>query len=352
MPVVSHGRDPFLRLGFPDLGERGRDASGQKVMAKMADATTFREIALSPNQYKANFDSAYDGPDPREYFRRLGGLDYTIPDLAKEIFRPLIRRRETEMGRSAKVLDLGCSYGVNAALIRCPISIQRLADRYGTPAMASLDPEQVAALDQHYFRAWPSQTDAGFIGVDVSDAAVSYAVSVGLLDGGISSNLEKTDPSPEERRLLHGVDVIISTGAVGYITERTFRRVLDCQDDNSKLTVVSFVLRMFPYTPIIAELGRFGLVTEKLEGVTFVQRRFNSQSEFEATIAHLEELGMDTRSKEADGLLHAELFVSRSPEEARRVPLAELISVTNGANRNYGRRYRQIESAQPGTLFV
>ncbi|EQD29504.1 hypothetical protein B1A_20680, partial [mine drainage metagenome] len=32
--------------------------------------------------------------------------------------------------------------------------------------------------------------------------------------------------------------------------------------------VVSFVLRMFPYEPIAAELGKRGLVTEKLAGAT------------------------------------------------------------------------------------
>jgi hypothetical protein len=51
---------------------------------------------------------------------------------------------------------------------------------------------------------------------------------------------------------------------------------------------------------------------------------------------------IDPRNKEADGLLHAELYVSRPPEHADAMPLNEMISVTSGENRSYGRRYRRI----------
>ena len=239
------------------------------------------ETNSSPNRTKANFDSVYDRPDPREYFRQLAGLDYIIPDLAKEIFRRLVRERENELGRSVRVLDIGCSYGINAALIRHPIDIQRLVDRYGNPAMRGLETMEVAALDAHYFQSWPRQTSAEFVGLDRSASAVSYALSVGLLDEGLSSNFEAELPTDEEAELLARTDVIISTGAVGYVTERTFRAILRCMRVGTAPLVASFVLRMFPYEAVAAELSDFGLVTEKLEGVTFVQRRFESIDEFE-----------------------------------------------------------------------
>ena len=300
----------------------------------------------TPNRSKANFDGVYNGLDPREYFRVLGGLNYVIPDLAKDVFRSIIYRRGEELRRPVKVLDLGCSYGINSALIRYPIDIQRLADRYGNPAMAELDAAQVASLDACYFRSWPAQTTARFVGLDRSTAAVSYAQQAGLLNGGISSNFEEVAPSKEEARLLQGTDIIISTGAVGYITERTFRQILDCQTDGSRPTIASFVLRMFPYNAVASELARFGLVTEKLNGVTFVQRRFNSMSEYEATAAHLKRLGIETRGKESEGLLHAELYVSRPPEAVAAVPLVDLVSVTSGASRKYGRCYREPASSE------
>jgi SAM-dependent methyltransferase len=297
---------------------------------------------LSPGDTKAKFDRVYDDPDPREYFRVLSGLDYVIPDLAKEIFRPLIRRRQAELGRPPQVLDIGCSYGINAALVRYPIGIQRLADRYANPAIAGLDTKILADLDGHYFRGWPRRTAARFVGLDRSAAAIAYAKSVGLLDDGIAANFEENEPTAEEARLLGASDMIISTGVVGYVTERTFHAILAERQSGPPPLIVSFVLRMFPFDKIAAELGQYGLVTEKLEGVTFVQRRFNSTGELEATLGHLERLGIDPRGKEAEGLLHAELFVSRTPESIRQVPLADLISVTSGVSRRYGRRYRQV----------
>lgn len=309
------------------------------------------ETTPSPNETKANFNRVYNGPDPREYFRQLSGLDYVIPDLAKEIFRRLVRHRETDLGRPVKVLDVGCSYGINAALIRYPIDIQRLADRYGNPAVLTLDTKEVAALDTHYFQSWPRLSTAEFIGLDSSAAAISYAQSVGLLNGGLFSNFEEAAPNDEEARQLRGTDIIISTGAVGYITERTFRKILDCQRGPPPL-VASFVLRMFPYEAIASELSHFGLATEKLEGVTFVQRRFNSMDEFEATNAHLKHLGIDTRGKEADGLLHAELYISRPAKEARETPLADLVSVTSGGSRKYGRRYRKGARAEARAAYL
>jgi hypothetical protein len=96
---------------------------------------------------------------------------------------------------------------------------------------------------------------------------------------------------------------------------------------------------MFSYDRIAEVLARRGLVTEKLEGVTFVQRRFQSEAEARATVGALEGRGIDTRGKEADGLLHAELYVSRPPAAIEAMPLGRLVSVTSGAARAAGRRY-------------
>jgi hypothetical protein len=138
------------------------------------------------------------------------------------------------------------------------------------------------------------------------------------------------------------VDVIITTGCVGYTTERTFEAILRERGDAPPPWVVAFVLRMFPYDAIAAELGRFGLVTEKLDGVTFVQRRFHSESECANTLEALRTRGIDPAGKESDGLFHAELFVSRPADAVRRVPLSDLVSVTRGASGSYGRRYRRV----------
>lgn len=113
--------------------------------------------------------------------------------------------------------------------------------------------------------------------------------------------------------------------------------------------VANFVLRMYDYGEVASTLSGFGLVTEKVPGVTFVQRRFSSRDEFEGTMEALRRQGIDPAGKESEGLLHAELYISRPQEAIDRVPLAELMSVTSGEGRRYGRRF--VEAAD-GALML
>lgn len=302
----------------------------------------FREL----NEAKANFDRIYVSPDPREYFRVLYGLDYIIPDLARPIFRALIAAREAEARRRVRVLDLGCSYGINAALTRFPIDLSRLAQRYAGAEMEGLSIQALIELDKNYFRAWPRHTDALFVGLDASGPAINYATAVGLLDYGIAANLEYHEPTPAEVEVLSAVDLILSTGCVGYVTRRTFRHLLARTRRDDPPWVVSFVLRMFSYDEIADMLACHGLVTEKLEGVTFVQRRFHSEDELRSVVSSLEARDIDPAGKEADGLYHAELYVSRPENVSREMPLGSVLSVTSGASRPFGRRYRLLDDTR------
>lgn len=291
------------------------------------------------NAAKANFDQIYLEADPREYYRVLGGMDYIIPDLAKGVFQNIIAALERDRGRRIRVLDLGCSFGVNGALIRFPLDIGRLIQRYVDLQGLGLTTAELIRLDRHYFLSWP-RLDVEIVGCDISAPAVEYARAVGLIDRGINANLETERVSGEIEGLLRGIDLIISTGSVGYVTERTFAKLLAAIGQPAPW-VASFVLRMFPYQTISDLMRRSGLATEKLQGVTFVQRRFHSEEECIGVLQKLEGQGIDPRGKEAEGLLHAELFVSRPPGDCERTPLEELVSVTSGASRPFGRRFRR-----------
>jgi hypothetical protein len=108
--------------------------------------------------------------------------------------------------------------------------------------------------------------------------------------------------------------------------------------------VISFVLRMFPYDPLAALFAERGLVTERLQGATFVQRRFRDVNEFESTITTLEEQGIDTAGFESEGLFQADLFLSRPEADAQIAPLEELVTVTSGRNRTVGPRYFHVKT--------
>jgi hypothetical protein len=201
-------------------------------------------------------------------------------------------------------------------------------------------------FDRRYFSSWPRNERASFVGIDPSAPALAYAKAVGLLVAGVASDLEKSDPELDDVPAIEGADLVISTGCVGYVTEKTFTRIMECQSRQRPPMIASFVLRMFPYDDIASAMARYGMVTEKLDGVTFVQRRFNSSDEFNSAIDRLENRGIDPRGKEADGLLHAELFVTRPAESARALPLREIVSIASGVDRRYGRRFRRFDAAQ------
>ncbi len=297
---------------------------------------SFSSINLS----KANFDDIYARADPRAYFSVLGALDYMIPDIAEPIVRQLVAQKAKESTAAPVVLDIGCSYGINAALHRFPLSFNMLRRRYSKSAMAAVQSQELARLDRDFYASWPQIGQARFIGLDVSEPAIEYALNVGLLDAGIAANLEQKPLRPRDAEVVRRANILLSTGCVGYVTEATYRRVLDSLD---RLPwIVSFVLRMFPYDRMAAALEGYGLVTERLAGATFVQRRFRDVEEFQRSLALLAERGVDTVGFESEGRFQAELFVSRPAADVRAAPLGEIVTVTSGRNRPVGARYVQV----------
>lgn len=299
---------------------------------------SFSRINLS----KANFDDIYTQEDPRGYFSVLGALDYMIPDLAEPIIRQLVAVKARAMGERPLVLDVGCSYGINAALHRFPLSFNSLRSRYANREMAALSPQDLSHLDRSFYASWPERGQARFIGLDASEPAIRYACNVGLLENGIAANLEHNPLSSRDAEVVRKTNIILSTGCIGYVTDVTFRRVLDELDQLP--WVISFVLRMFPYEPLSEALEAYGLVTERLAGATFVQRRFRDVEEFQGTLAALAESGIDTTGLESEGRFHAELFVSRPLADVRAAPLGEIVKVASGRNRPVGARYVQVET--------
>ncbi|MEZ5956074.1 MAG: hypothetical protein R3C27_02510 [Hyphomonadaceae bacterium] len=293
-------------------------------------------MTFAANDAKASFDSLYSQADPRNYFSILGSLDYSIPDLAKPIFRQVASAFRAVHGRDATILDLGSSYGINAALFRYPISVDMIRRRYARREMMDLTAEELRALDRAYYASWPRVQPEKIIATDVSSSAIDYALSVGLVDDGVAHDFEGEAPTPLIAQKLSEVDLIISTGAVGYVTEKTFDALM--QAASGTPWVVSFVLRMFDYEPIAARLEREGLVTEKLRSAAFIQRRFHDEEEAKQVTGVLRGKGIDPTGLEAEGLLAAELYVSRPKEQADSFPLDWLVRVVSGRNLSFGPR--------------
>jgi hypothetical protein len=285
------------------------------------------------NQSKMDFSDLYTSKDPRNYFKYLGQLDYIIPHLAQPIFSQLIRARQELQAEPVTVLDLGCSYAINGALMKYALDYEALRQRYTAPSLQTLSSEEMLELDRHFYRAWPRHDGVRVIGLDISENAIRYGEKCGLLDRGLAIDLENRELAPDEAADLADVDIIVSTGCVGYVTSKTFERVLKASRRGRTPWIASFVLRMFPFDEIERTLGAYGLVTEPYEGATFVQRRFANRDEMEATVRAVEARGLDSEGRETEGLYHANLFISRPPEEIERCPIQKLVSLVSGMNK-------------------
>lgn len=272
---------------------------------------------------KADFDSIYTAPDPRPYHAELRALDYQIPQLAAPIFARLLEASRRD-GRMRTVLDVCCSYGLNSAALRRR-NPWDVVDRYTDPAVASLTSEQLADSDASFFAQRP---DLRVLGLDLSAPAIGYAKRARLLDDGWAENLEADDPSAELASGVRDVGLILCTGGFGYVGERTFERLLSCVERPDELWLAVFVLRVFDFAPTARMLSTYGLVTERLEGTTFPQRRFADDAERDAALHDLRLLGVDPTGRETDGRLHAELFLTRPAADAARMPLDELCQVS------------------------
>ena len=163
------------------------------------------------------------------------------------------------------------------------------------------------------------------IGFDSAANAIEYAVDVGLIDRGVVQNLERRDPTPDVAAAVGAADLLTVTGGIGYVTERTFDRLLACSDPDNPPWVASLCLRTVPFEPIAECLASQGLVTEHLDGVTFPQRRFTGADEREYALTELDALGVDPEGREADGTYHVNVFLSRPAEDVAERPIDEIL---------------------------
>jgi len=279
-----------------------------------ADASAF-ELG---NSAKANFDDIYNAPDPRAYYTTLGRLDYQIPSQAKPVFQAVMQSMERER---LTVLDIGCSYGVNAAMLRYDLDFAHLVHRYDRPAMEERSVAEVIVRDAETFAAMPERTDATFIGLDVAAEAAGYAKAVGLIEEAVVANLEESSLPEDAAARIAGADLIITTGAIGYVTEQTFEKILDAAGATPPW-VAAFTLRQFPFDAIADTLARRGLVAERLEHRQFPQRRFRDDEEREGAIAAIRAAGRDPEGIETTGGYFSEFYLAAP--SGRSSPLARL----------------------------
>lgn len=282
---------------------------------------------------KVTLEHIYTQPDPRAYFGALRKLDYCVPQLGKPYFAKLIEEYRTSMQVAVpQVLDIGCSYGINAALLKYDLTMDELYARYGADAAEAdvnaapvTGPEtraELLARDRELARARGTAPHVRFVGLDPAENALAYALDAGFLDDAVHADLETEDPTPDQRKRFDGTDLMISTGCLGYVTEKTLTRIVRSLGGR-RPWMAHFVLRMFPFDPVENALAALGYRTVRVEGV-FKQRRFASAEEQAGVLQTMSAAGVDARGLEEEGWFYAQLFLSRPADLSGPWPAEDL----------------------------
>lgn len=274
---------------------------------------------------KIDLNNVYERPDPRAYYQTLSRLDYQIPSAAEPMFRKTIDAlRRSRRKRTVTLLDVGSSYGVNAAILKHRFSLAGLFDLYGADATAGVkSTDALLTRDRALFAGPRSDESLLAVGLDISSDAISYAEEAGIIDAGIAANLEERSPGDDALETLAPVDLVVSTGAIGYVDAPTFDRIVEAADRKPWIAV--FALRMFSMENIAASLLEAGYRIRKLPDELFRQRRFANDEERAEVLARLDSLGIDPAGQEEEGWLLAEFFLAVPDDEDDGAMFPELV---------------------------
>lgn len=226
---------------------------------------------------KASFADIYNQATPREYFSALQPLRYATPGRAQPIVRRCVETlRQKRQLETVTVLDLCAGYGVNSALLKHDLSLDELYQRFTAP-QGHLATSKSIAADADWFRhSRRNHLPLRVIAQDVAAKALNYAHRVGLADETLPLNLEENELEQGQAELLRDVDLIVVTGGISYIGERTFSRVLKaCRRSPWALY---FPLRHSDSQPIDDVFEQAGYRVE-ISKRTVAHRRFESVQE-------------------------------------------------------------------------
>ena len=273
----------------------------------------------SANEAKSNFNDVYLAPTPHAYFGEMHRLRYAIGQEARPYFKAAVAllRRQLPTDATVRMFDLGCSYGVGSALVKYGFSFAEIADFFADKA--EKDFRGCVKDMRHWLDEASAVNRLTCIGADSSAPAIKFAIEAGLIEDGIAHDFE-ADPKLDDREceLVKAADLLISTGTIGYVGEKTLSTILRKlgearPTDRVPLTVVT-ILRMFTPEPITTTFANFGYRFEAVPGVRLRQRRFDNEHEQKETMRLVRARGLDPTGWESTGYLYADLFIGARPD--------------------------------------
>ena len=285
------------------------------------------------NEAKACFDNIYTAATPHAYIEMMEENDYEISEQARPYCMAAVDLLKNRNGGDSPVqlLDIGCSYGMGSAFFKYGRSFDEMVAFFSKHA--SRDYDAACQAMRKWLNVKPASYDMRCVGFDSSIPAIRFAKMSGLLDDSIARDFENPEvlPNAEERTCLSRCNLMVSTGAIGYITDSTMEKIVphvgaDCPDEIGPFAVFT-ILRMFDPSPIQAVFEKHGFRLEKVSGVLLPQRRFTDENEQKSVLSLLRGRGVDTTGKEDQGKHLAELFIGAKPGQFST--LLEKISETH-----------------------
>jgi hypothetical protein len=256
---------------------------------------------------KADFNSIYNRPDPVAYYGTLGELDYEIPQHGAEVFEKVIASYPCE-APPLTVLDVCCSYGVGGALLKSDLTLSDLYRHYRQNSEFSDDVDALVRSDKRLLDAHRRPNPPRIVGLDIAEHAIDYAVRSNCLDAGFADDLENGTASPDLLKELGAVDLITTTGGIGYVSAKTFTQLIDAAPDTA--WVAAFCLRAYDYRPIADLLTQRGYITERATA-GFRQRRFADAEEQRWAVEQIQGSGLSADGMESTGWYYADFYLSR-----------------------------------------
>ncbi|MGI0086647.1 MAG: hypothetical protein ACREBI_01630 [Nitrosotalea sp.] len=256
---------------------------------------------------KKDFTDVYIQKYPAPYLEEMKNVEYRIPDQTKPLYKHLAERVVNYTKRPVKILDLGSSYGINSALLNHELIMSEL-DAF----FVENNPNPSIKSTQNFFDDLPNNDpNLEFYLVDTSSPALDFAEKAGLCEGSFCINLEKETISSKLQQVMHDIDLIISTGCVGYIGWKSFAKIFEkIGADRDPLPIFAFtLLRIFPSDGIerVFKENNFELLKTKIGPLK--QRRFYDETEMNDTLELLKSRNIDTKNLEESGYYFADFYV-------------------------------------------
>lgn len=263
---------------------------------------------------KHDFTTSYLHPDPAHFFTTFAEHDYQIPAALARLVTSIAASLATDHHH---IIDVCSSYGINAALLNYDVNLVDFYDHYRQLDRTIDDDQAFYNARRRRDNAWP------IVGVDTSQPAINYARNVGLIDAGITTNLEHHPATPADAASLGPATIVCISGGYGYVGPATFAELLD--NTLGSPVIAGFVLRWIPTDDLTELLHKRGYQLTIADRHVHPQRRYARITERQVAMTQLRRGGRRPSTIDTDGHHGALPLVAYATNHPRRHDLDSIV---------------------------